>query len=140
MAAKKRVKKTGKKRNDRRAELFGDKLDGHKNIGGRTFASPQSLGSALSELITLRGWASVQGNAQLAEVWNTVANGVIGEETARKTTVQRIRRGVLTVAVSNAPLLSELVSFHQRELLNGLQKQHPELKIRAIKFQLRGRM
>ena len=101
-----------------------------------TGRKPQPLSAALTELIALRGWAGGQGDAQLSNVWKTVA----GDEVATKTRIKGIKRGVLQIAVFNAPLLSELVSFQQTELLEELQTRHPELKIRRLKFRLQGRM
>ncbi len=95
---------------------------------------PQPLAAALSELISLRGWARVNGSEQLADAWKAVA----GEKTAQQTRVQKLNRGVLHVAVTNAPLLSELVSFYRSDLLEQLQADYPELKIRELKFRLQG--
>ncbi len=97
---------------------------------------PQTLSAALSELITLRGWARAGGDSQLAEAWNAVA----GEATVKQTRVQKLKRGVLHVAVTNAPLLSELASFHRVDLLERLQTDYPELRIRDLKFRLQGRL
>lgn len=94
---------------------------------------PQPLAKALSELIALRGFARVRGDAQLTSVWSEVA----GETIAAQTKVIGIKRGVLQVSVSNSPLLGELVSFHKTSLLKALKKQHADLKIRDLKFRLK---
>lgn len=95
---------------------------------------PQPLSRALSELISLKGFARVRGENQLAAVWSEVA----GPKIARQTRVLGIRRGVLQVAVTNAPLLSELASFHKPSLLRTLRKDHADLNIRDLKFRLQG--
>lgn len=95
---------------------------------------PRHLSSALSELVSLRGLARSGGSAELASVWSEVA----GSEIAGKTRVMGIKRGVLQVAVSNSPLLSELASFHKESLLRSLQQNHSGLKIRDVKFRLKG--
>ena len=93
---------------------------------------PQPLSQALSELITLRGYARVMGNAQLQAAWTDVA----GPQIASQTRASAIKRGVLQVGVAHAPLLAELVSFHKATLLKGLQANHADLKIRDLKFKL----
>jgi predicted nucleic acid-binding Zn ribbon protein len=95
-------------------------------------SGPQHLSRALGELIALRGYARVQGNAQLQEAWAAAA----GLQFARQTRAVAIRRGVLHVAVANAPLLCELSSFHREALLGRLAAGRPEMKIKDLKFKL----
>lgn len=95
---------------------------------------PQALGDVLSQLFALRGYGRVRGNRQLHEIWREVA----GETIAGRTRVQEVKNGVLQVGVGNAGLLSELAAFHKFSLLERLQAEHPQLKIRDIKFKLRG--
>lgn len=97
-------------------------------------AEPQPLAVALSELITRRGLARVRGESQLAEVWAKCIDG----QWQDRTRVIGIRRGVLQVAVANAPLRSELQAFHKAAILATLQQTAPQLRIRDIKFQLKG--
>jgi hypothetical protein len=95
---------------------------------------PRPLSAALSELVSLRGLARTGGPAELASVWKETA----GDTIAQKTRVLGMKRGVLQIAVSNSPLLSELASFHKESLLRTLQQQHGDLKIRDLKFRLKG--
>jgi hypothetical protein len=44
----------------------------------------------------------------------------------------------LQVAVTSSALLSELVSFHQQQLLERLRQEYPHLQIKGLKFRLRG--
>ncbi|MCH8828731.1 MAG: DUF721 domain-containing protein [Planctomycetes bacterium] len=97
---------------------------------------PQPLSAVLSELIGRRGWAQVQAQTQLKDAWSQVADGSIAQETE----VQGLKRGVLQIAVSNAPLLSELVAFHRIDLLEQIQANNPNLRIRNLKFVLQGRL
>lgn len=97
---------------------------------------PQHVSRALSELIALRGWARARGYKELAGIWCEVAGSVI----AAQTKVQGIRRGALLVGVSNAPLMSELASFHKASLLEALRRQRPDLRIQDLKFRLNGQM
>lgn len=93
---------------------------------------PQHLSRALSELISRRGYARVGGSAQLQTIWRETA----GPSIAGQTKAIAIRRGVLQVLVAHAPLLSELASFHKRSLLEKLQTDHADLRIRDLKFKL----
>ena len=96
-------------------------------------SNPMHLSRAVSELIALKGLARVQGEAQLETIWRDLA----GPKFAGRTKVLGIRRGVLQIGVGSAPLLSELVSFHQRALLRCLHERHPHLGIRDLRFRLR---
>jgi len=95
---------------------------------------PQPLSRVLSELIALRGFARVKSGSQLEEAWRETAGG----EISAATRVQGIKRGVMQVAVGNAPLLGELVSFHKGTLLKSLQSGYPHLKVRDLRFVLKG--
>jgi hypothetical protein len=94
---------------------------------------PQALGDVLSRLMALRGYGRVRGGRQLADVWRDAA----GEKIAARTRVMGLKNGVLQIGVSNAPLLSELASFHRHALLASLQKSGGEHHIRDLKFRLR---
>lgn len=95
---------------------------------------PLPLSVALSELIALRGFARVHSNNDLETAWKKVA----GSELAAQTRPTLVSRGTLTVAVENAPLLSELASFQGPELLQKLKQEFPHLKIKNLKFKLTG--
>ncbi len=99
-------------------------------------SGPRHLSAALSELMALRGVARVGESAELEAVWRALA----GESIAGNTRVLGVKRGVLQVGVSNAPLLSELASFHRESLLRKLQQDHAALRIRGLKFRLKGDM
>lgn len=96
-------------------------------------SGPEHLAQAISRLIALRGLARVRGESQLQQTWNTVA----GERIASHTKALEIRRGVLHIGVANAPMLGELASFHKGTLLTKLQTDHPDLRIRDLKFKLK---
>ncbi len=102
--------------------------------GKRRPGDPTSLGSALSQLFALKGYANEKGNAQLADCWKEVA----GEKVASRTTVLGVHRGVLQVGVSSAAMMGELASFHRLRLIDELQTRYPDLKLKGIKFRLRG--
>lgn len=97
-------------------------------------AGPASLGAALSELFALKGYGNTKGDAQLAEAWKAVA----GERIASMTAVLGVNRGVLQIGVASSAMLNELASFHRRRLVEKLKAQYPALKLKDIKFRLRG--
>jgi predicted nucleic acid-binding Zn ribbon protein len=98
--------------------------------------TPERLSQAVTELIALRGWAQVQGRARLDAAWKAAA----GASIAAGTKVLGIRRSVLQVAVGNSPLLSELATWHKPSLLAALARECPELKVRDLKFVLKGNL
>ena len=93
---------------------------------------PLHVSKALSELIALRGFARVQGDAQLQADWDQAA----GAEVARHTRVGGISRGTLQVLVANPALLAELNGFHKAAILLALQQTRPEYKVKNLKFKL----
>ncbi|MBM4074458.1 MAG: DUF721 domain-containing protein [Planctomycetes bacterium] len=97
-------------------------------------SDPQTLANALSQYIAIKGFARVQGDEELHAAWKTIA----GDDLAKQTRPVQLTRGTLTVAVENAPLLNELVSFQSADLLTRLKAQFPHLKIRNLKFRLTG--
>jgi hypothetical protein len=98
------------------------------------FDEPLRLAAALTELIALRGYARVEENRRYRAAWEQVA----GAKLAERAGVSRVSRGQMVVEVDNAPLLSELSGFHTAELLRRLQTEFPELKIKGLKFRLKG--
>ncbi len=98
------------------------------------YDEPFRLGSALSELIAIRGYARIEENRRYHLAWKAVADAAWLPHTK----VSRVVRGRMEIDVNNGPLLSELSSFHARDLLARLQAEHAELKIKDLKFRLRG--
>ena len=95
---------------------------------------PIHVSQALSELIVRRGWARSAGDEQLQQVWKDAA----GAKFAQRTRVLGVRDGVLRVGVAHAALLSELESFHKQNILERIRSLRPDLRIRDLKFLLRG--
>lgn len=99
-------------------------------------SDPSHLSRALSELMAVKGLSRVRGGRELAAAWSDVA----GPKIARQTRVVGINRGVLNVEVTNAALRSELTSFYKASLLEALQTRYGDLRIRDLKFRLKGRL
>lgn len=94
---------------------------------------PRRLSEALAELVAVRGLAGTLASRQLREAWSAVAGPVI----ARHTRVVGLRRGVLEIAVDNAPLLSELRAFHKDALLAAVRAAPAVEGVRDLRFRLR---
>jgi predicted nucleic acid-binding Zn ribbon protein len=105
-----------------------------ERMSHNTAQEPAALGEVLSRLFALRGYGRPQAQRQLHEAWNRAA----GAELAPQTRVLVLKQGVLHVGVANSALLSELTAFRKPELLEGLQAAAPQLRVRDIKFKLRG--
>jgi hypothetical protein len=88
----------------------------------------------ISKLFAARGYGRPQADRQLHDLWKRAA----GEEIARSTRVLGLKNAVLQIGVANSALLSELASFRKQELLARLKEQDKQLKLRDMKFQLRG--
>lgn len=98
------------------------------------FDEPLRLSAALTELIALRGYARIEEYKQFRRAWAAVA----GEPLSRQTKVSRVLRGQLVIEVDNGALLSELSGFHSAGLLSRLQTEFSDLKIKGLKFRLKG--
>jgi len=97
-------------------------------------SEPDTLGNVLSRLFAARGYGRVQGDRQLQVAWQQVA----GEETARSCRVLTFRNGILQIGVANGALLNELAAFQKQEFLLKFKQDFPHLRVRDIKFKLRG--
>lgn len=92
---------------------------------------PRSIADVLTELEVLSGYNKKNSREQLRQAWTNVA----GEFAAQSRALQ-VRAGVLHVAVSNPAVLDELSNFRKNELLTKLREQHPQLRLRDLKFKL----
>ena len=90
---------------------------------------PEAIGGIVGRLFQMRGYGRPQGDAELRELWSSIA----GEQIAAGTRVMGLKNGVLTVGVISSPLLSELSSFHHERLLEALQAKHGQ-RIKDLKF------
>lgn len=93
---------------------------------------PIPLARVMSELVQRRGWNQQQGDRVLMDAWK----GSTEERIFSQTKIGALRNGVLTIHVSNSPLLSELVSFHKVSLLLTMKQKLPQTKLKELKFRL----
>lgn len=95
----------------------------------------QKLSDLLSRVIAMRGIGRVRAGRQMSEIWKSVTIPEVAAG-SRPTT---LRNGVLQILVSSSALLGELVSYHKSAILAQLRAEHPELKVRDLKFKLQSR-
>ncbi|WP_417851798.1 DciA family protein [Thalassoglobus sp.] len=97
---------------------------------------PENLDNILSELFHLRGYNRFKANEQLQEMWDQVAE----EFSHAAMKVKGIKNGVLEITLSNSALLYQLDSFYKSEFLHTIQTEYKHLKVREIKFRLKGNL
>jgi predicted nucleic acid-binding Zn ribbon protein len=93
--------------------------------------SPQTIGNVLSELMSRRGYARVQGAAANADAWRQA----VGPMIAAYTRVGQLRCGTLEVMVANSTLVQEL-GFQKRTLLKNLAELLPNEGIENLRFRV----
>lgn len=91
---------------------------------------PQPIAEILSRLMTRRGYGSQQFAQEWTAIWSTVAGSQ-----ASQTRPGKFSRGVLDVIVCNSAVLQEL-TFRKKQLLQALQAQVPEFKVRDLRFRI----
>jgi predicted nucleic acid-binding Zn ribbon protein len=92
---------------------------------------PKALGNVLAQLIAARGYGRIQADADFAKAWRSA----VGELLAKFTRPGRLRRGVLEVTAANSLTIQEL-SFQKQQVLQKLQSEVPDAKIKDIKFRV----
>lgn len=97
-------------------------------------SEPDTLAAVISRLFAAKGYGRVQADRQLHLLWKEVA----GEDVARQSRVLSLKNGVLQIGVANSALINELASFQKPELLEKLKAAPQQLRIRDLKFKLRG--
>ena len=92
---------------------------------------PQTIGNVLSELMSRRGYARVQGAAACEAAWSEAA----GPLAAKYTRVGLLRRGTLEVVVANSTLVQEL-GFQKQALVKQLAELLPDHGITNLRFRV----
>lgn len=85
----------------------------------------------LAELMTRRGYAAAEGAARLSAAWVEAA----GEQMARFTRVNGLRRGMFEVTVVNSAIVQEF-GFQKQTLLCAVRRLMPDVNIRDIRFKV----
>jgi hypothetical protein len=107
--------------------LVGFSTDNPRHGGKR---EPQPIAEILSRLMSRRGYARVQGKAELDQHWQTACGSL-----ACRTRCGRVRAGTLEVIVENSVVLQEL-TLRKSEVLDRLKQLVPEQGIREIRLRI----
>ncbi len=90
---------------------------------------PRHISNILSELIARRGYGRVISGGDYEAAWRQAA----GTLAAKYSRAGSLRRGTLEVVVSHSALMQEL-GFRRKELIEALNRELPDQKIRDIRF------
>jgi predicted nucleic acid-binding Zn ribbon protein len=93
--------------------------------------APKAISQVLSELMSRRGYARVQGAAAYDAAWREAA----GPLAAQYTRPGQLRRGTLEVVVANSTLVQEL-GFQKQSLLRALASLLPDEGIENLRFRV----
>ena len=85
----------------------------------------------LGQLMARRGIAQQQTTNELVETWSQI----VGISFAGHTRLGNLKRGVLEVHVANS-MISQQLSFKKQNILDQLEEQLPNNKIRDLRFRI----
>ena len=92
----------------------------------------ERVGDILKRVLKDAGLDRPEKHGEIAEAWRDVA----GPDVAAETVVLSFRKGVLTIQVSSAPLLSELTTYQREELLAGMRVRLAGTFVDQLRFRL----
>jgi predicted nucleic acid-binding Zn ribbon protein len=93
---------------------------------------PERAGDILKRVLSEAGLDRPEQHGEIARAWRDVA----GPDVAAETSVQSFRKGVLTILVRSAPLLSELTTYQREELLAGMRARLAGTFVDQLRFRL----
>jgi predicted nucleic acid-binding Zn ribbon protein len=93
----------------------------------------EPVGKILRRVLKEHGLDRPKELKEIEIAWRDVA----GPDVSAETSVLSFRKGVLTIGVSSAPLLSELTTYQREELLAALRARLPEPTVQDLGFRLR---
>ena len=93
----------------------------------------ERVGKILERVLKEHGLSRPKEQVEIDLAWRDVA----GPEVAAETVVLGLRKGVLTIEVASAPLLSELTTYQREELLMALRTRWKGTYLQDIRFRLR---
>lgn len=100
-----------------------------ENHGGGPRA-PQPIAEVLARLMARRGYGHIQTAHDWSEVWKDLAGNL-----ATHSRVGKFSRGVLDIVVRNSAMMQEL-TFRKKALLQGLQQQRPDARLKDLRFRV----
>ena len=92
---------------------------------------PERIADILTQLMSRRGFARVQGAEAYQAAWNEAA-GPLGAQYSR---VGQLKRGALEIVVANSILIQEF-SFQKSTMLATLNRLLPDHNIKDLRFRL----
>ncbi|WP_283435511.1 DUF721 domain-containing protein [Neorhodopirellula lusitana] len=92
---------------------------------------PRKIGTVVSQLMSRRGYASVA--VEHAMTASVVAS--VGPQLATSIQIGKLNRGVLQIFVPDSVVMQEL-TFQKRKMIKRLLKDHPQAKIKDIRFKV----
>lgn len=102
-----------------------------QNDSTRSPGEAKMIGALVERLMARRGYAQVFA---IEGLQGSVVSA-IGPALARSVTVGNLKGGVLQIHASDSVTLQEL-TFAKRAILNRIQQDHPQSKVRDLRFQV----
>ena len=96
---------------------------------GRRGGAPETVGEILPRVLKESGFKRRPGSS-IAAMWEQA----VGEELARETRPDSLRRGVLTVEVRSSSLYAELSGFRMQEILGRVLAVEKSGRISSLRF------
>jgi predicted nucleic acid-binding Zn ribbon protein len=94
-------------------------------------SGPRKIGSLISQLMSRRGYASVGAESALTGTIKSAVDASI----ASSFRVGKLQRGVLMIYAVDSVVMQEL-TFQKRRILKKLAKEHPQAKIKDLRFKV----
>ncbi|MCH2177606.1 MAG: DUF721 domain-containing protein [Mariniblastus sp.] len=91
----------------------------------------KTASSFIGQIMARRGIAQEQTSNELAEIWAQV----VGVSFTGHTRLGNLKRGTLEIFVANS-MISQQLSFKKKNILEQIQKQLPNNKIRDLRFRI----
>ncbi len=89
----------------------------------------KSIKNLLSDYFKGSDFKEINETINLNKSWNKI----VGKTISKKTEIERIKNGKITIKTSN-PIWRNELSFQKEDLLNRLKKEEPEINIKEIEF------
>ncbi|MCH2181618.1 MAG: DUF721 domain-containing protein [Mariniblastus sp.] len=91
----------------------------------------KTASGVMGQVMAHRGIAQQQATSELSETWSQI----VGVSFAGHTRLGSLKRGVLEIHVANS-MISQQLSFKKQKILQQLQEQLPNNKIRDMRFRI----
>jgi hypothetical protein len=89
----------------------------------------KSIKNLLSDYFKGSDFKEINETINLNKSWNKI----VGKTISKKTEIERIKNGKITIKTSN-PIWRNELTFQKEELLKRLKKEEPTINIKEIEF------